>query len=107
MINKVKNEMTKKLPDLKTCIILDLIGCASYILPFFGEITDAVWAPLSGIIFYYLFGSRLGTIGGMFSFIEELLPGLDFIPTFTISYFIRNREIEKDSLSKTLLIKSR
>ncbi|MEO6453042.1 MAG: hypothetical protein ABIN97_03165 [Ginsengibacter sp.] len=84
--------MTKKLPDLKLCIILDVIGCLSYAVPFLGEFSDLVWAPLSGFIFYFIFGSRLGTMGGIFSFIEELLPGLDFIPTFTIAYFIRKNE---------------
>jgi len=96
--------MTKKLPDLKLCIILDVIGCLSYAVPFFGEFSDLVWAPLSGFIFYFLFGSRLGAMGGVFSFVEELLPGLDFIPTFTIAYFIRKREIGKDK--RTILLKS-
>ena len=88
--------MTKKLPDLKLCILLDAIGCLSYAIPFFGEFSDIIWAPLSGFIFYFLFGNRLGAMGGVFSFIEEIIPGVDFIPTFTISHFIRKREIEKN-----------
>jgi hypothetical protein len=96
--------MTKKLPSLKVCILLDAIGCLSYILPFLGEFTDLIWAPLSGFIFYFLFGNKLGAMGGVFSFFEELFPGLDFIPTFTISYFIRKREIEKTE--KQLRIRS-
>ena len=88
--------MTKKLPDLKLCILLDAIGCLSYAIPFFGEFSDIIWAPLSGFIFYFLFGNRLGAMGGIFSFIEEIIPGVDFIPTFTISHFIRKREIEKN-----------
>ncbi len=75
-----------------------------YAVPVLGEFSDAVWAPLSGFIFYFLFGSRLGAMGGVFSFVEELLPGLDFIPTFTIWYFIRKREIEKDSKSTMLKV---
>ena len=94
--------MTKKLPDLKLCIILDVIGCLSYAIPFLGEFSDLVWAPLSGFIFYFLFGSRLGAMGGIFSFIEEILPGFDFIPTFTISYFIRKREIDRNNKLSTL-----
>jgi hypothetical protein len=89
--------MIKKLPSLKLCILLDAIGCLSYVAPFLGELTDVIWAPISGLVFYFLFGKRLGAMGGIFSFIEELFPGLDFIPTFTISYFIRKREIEKDN----------
>lgn len=85
------------LPSLTTCLILDAIGCASYIVPFFGEFIDLVWAPISGIIFYFLFGKRLGLFGGAFSFVEELLPGLDILPTFTIAWFMRKREIEKEN----------
>ncbi len=96
--------MTKKLPDLKLCILFDAIGCLSYAVPFLGEFSDAVWAPLSGFIFYFLFGNRLGAMGGLFSVVEELLPGFDFIPTFTISYFIRKREIQKDSQSEGLKV---
>lgn len=83
--------MKRKLPSLKTCIILDLIGCCSYIILPFGPI----WAVISGIIFYFLFGRKFGLLGGIFSFIEELFPGIDFIPTFTIAWVIRKYEIEK------------
>ena len=96
--------MTKKLPDLKLCILLDSIGCLSYAVPFLGEFSDAIWAPLSGFIFYFLFGNRLGAMGGLFSVVEELLPGFDFIPTFTISYFIRKREIQKEAHSAQLKV---
>ena len=83
--------MKKKLPSLKTCIILDLIGCVSYILlPFV-----PVWAVISGFIFFFLFGKKFGFFGGIFSFLEELLPGIDIIPTFTIAWFIRKYEFEK------------
>lgn len=84
-------KMTRKLPDLKTCIILDVVGCVSYIVPLFGPL----WAFVSGVIFYFLFGRKFGVMGGVFSFIEELIPGVDFIPTFTIAYFIRKKELEK------------
>lgn len=96
--------MKKQLPNITTCIILDLIGCASYLLPFLGEFTDVVWAPVSGIIFYSLFGKRLGVLGGAFSFIEELLPGLDFIPTFTIAWFMRKKEMETELSLKQLKV---
>jgi hypothetical protein len=80
--------------------MLDLMGCTSYLLPFFGEAEDLLWAPLSGVIFYFMFGKRFGALGGIFSFLEEISPGLDFIPTFTIAWFIRKHEIEKVSKVK-------
>ncbi len=63
-----------------------------------------IWAPLSGIVFFSLFGKRLGVFGGMFSFVEELLPGMDFIPTFTIAWYMRKKEIEKDMADTRLRI---
>ena len=89
--------MKRKLPSLKTCILLDVIGCLSYVILPFGP----VWAFISGIIFFFMFGKKFGVFGGIFSVIEELLPGIDIIPTFTIAWFIRKHEIEK-LLSSTL-----
>jgi hypothetical protein len=86
----------KPLPSLLACLVFDFIGYASYAVPFLGEFLDIVWAPVSAIIFWNLFGFKKGFFGGMFSFVEELMPGLDFIPTFTINwalvYFKRNKE---------------
>ncbi len=65
---------------------MDLIGYASYALPGLGELGDIVWAPISAIIFYRLFGGWKGAFGGLFNFVEEMLPGLDFIPSFTIMW---------------------
>jgi hypothetical protein len=72
------------------------MGMASYLLPVIGETEDLLWAPLSAIIFYFLFGKKkFGLLGSIFSFLEEISPGLDFIPTFTIAWFIRKKETEK------------
>ncbi|HXS56975.1 MAG TPA: hypothetical protein VN726_12680 [Hanamia sp.] len=84
------------LPPIYICIVMDLIGLTSYLLPVIGETEDLIWAPVSGIIFYFLFGrKRFGMLGGILSFLEEISPGLDFIPTFTIAWFIRKYEIVK------------
>ena len=88
-------ESQRPMPSLLLCLVFDLIGYASYAVPVFGEFFDLLWAPVSAIIFWKLFGFRKGFFGGVFSFIEELSPGLDFIPTFTINwlllYFKRNK----------------
>jgi hypothetical protein len=34
-----------------------------------------------------MYKGKIGTVGGIFAFIEEALPGLDFIPTFTLTWF--------------------
>ncbi|MBL0145809.1 MAG: hypothetical protein IPP48_08655 [Chitinophagaceae bacterium] len=78
-------------PNLLFCIIMDAIGYFTYALPGLGEFGDIIWAPLSGFIFYKTFGGTKGLIGGILNAIEEALPFTDFIPSFTIMYFIQNK----------------
>ena len=82
-------------PNLGICIIMDVIGMASYIIPGWGEFADLVWAPISGFVFYKLFGGRFGLIGGVLDFLEEVLPFTDVIPSFTIAWFIRKNALDK------------
>ncbi len=88
--------MNKQQPALLLCIIMDVIGYASFALPGLGEFSDIVWAPISAYIFYKTFGGLKGTFGGIFNFVEEILPFTDFIPTFTImwiwQYFMKKQE---------------
>jgi hypothetical protein len=79
----------KKTPSLAFCIAMDLVGYASYAVPLLGEFADIIWAPLSAFIFYKTFGGKVGILGGVFNFIEEIAPGLDFIPSFTIAWFMQ------------------
>jgi len=83
-MNKLKNN-----PSLIFCLLMDVIGYATYALPFLGEFGDIVWAPVSALIFYRTFGGWKGAFGGVFNFVEELLPGFDFIPSFTIMWFMQ------------------
>ncbi|OQP61581.1 hypothetical protein [Niastella populi] len=68
------------------CVLMDFIGYASYALPVLGEFGDIIWAPISALIFFRTFGGWKGAFGGLFNFVEEILPGLDFIPSFTIMW---------------------
>lgn len=82
--------MYRRKPSLLFCLLMDMIGYASYAIPFLGEIADIIWAPLSSIIFFISFGGWKGAVGGIGNFIEELLPGTDFIPSFTIMWFLQH-----------------
>ncbi len=88
--------LQKKLftPNIAICIIMDIIGMASYILPGIAEWTDIVWAPISAFIFFTLFGGRVGKIGAVLNFLEEIIPFTDVIPSFTIAWFVRKKEID-------------
>lgn len=87
------------LPNITLCIAMDLVGMFTYLIPAFGEFADIIWAPISAMIFYKMFGGRVGMIGGVLNFLEEILPFTDIIPSFTIAWFIRKNAIEK-SLEK-------
>lgn len=68
-------------------IFMDLIGYLSYAIPGVGEIADLVWAPVSAYILARMYPGKVGKIAATVNFIEELSPGLDFIPTYTITWF--------------------
>lgn len=87
--NKPPVHNSKPLPPLWLCILLDIIGMLSYLIPGMGEWMDTIWAPISAFLFIYLFGS---TKGAIIAFLEEALPFTDIIPTFTITYFIRRNK---------------
>lgn len=90
--------MNNKQPTLIFCILMDLIGYATYAIPGIGEFGDIIWAPISAIIFFKTFGGWKGAFGGIFNFVEEILPETDFIPTFTIvwmwKYFANKQELK-------------
>ena len=76
----------RKQPSLIFCIFMDLMGSGSFVIPILGELIDVIWAPLSAMVFLYTFGIKKGKAGSIFNFIEEILPGTDFIPSFTIMW---------------------
>ena len=86
--------------SLLLCIVMDALGYATYALPGIGEYADIVWAPVSAFIFYKTFGGTRGAFGAVFNFAEEILPGTDFIPSFTImwiwQYFTARTKTKKE-----------
>ncbi len=79
--------MKKKYVKLLLCLLFDAIGYLSYVVLGLGEWIDVVWAPLAAWLNYRLFKDDAGTGGAIFTFIEEALPGTDFIPSFTLTWF--------------------
>lgn len=67
-------------------LLLDGIGMLSYFFPGFGETTDVVWAPLSAYLMTKLYEGKEGKVAGIISFVEEAIPGIDFIPTFSLMW---------------------
>lgn len=69
----------------------------SFVIPFVGEFGDMVWAPLSGWIMTRMYKGTTGKIAGAVTFIEEILPGVDIIPSFTLMWIYASF-IEKDKM---------
>ncbi|WP_340198711.1 hypothetical protein [Ascidiimonas sp. W6] len=67
-------------------LFFDALGYVSFILPGIGEFTDVIWAPVSGWLMTRLYKGKSGQIAGAITFIEEALPGLDIIPSFTLMW---------------------
>jgi len=81
-------------------ILFDLIGMASYLGGPFTVVTDIIWAPVTLYIMTKMYPSKIGVTTGIFSAIEELTPGLDIIPTFTITWFL-SRILNPEKPSKS------
>lgn len=80
--------MKEKYKLLLLGILIDALGVvsSSWIFPIFGDITDVIWAPLSAYMMTRLYKGKAGKIAGVVTFIEEAIPGLDIIPSFTIMW---------------------
>ncbi|MAD97363.1 MAG: hypothetical protein CMB99_08565 [Flavobacteriaceae bacterium] len=76
--------MKSKYQKLVLSLILDAIGFIP--IPAF----DFVWAPLSGYIMTRMYKGQKGKIAGVINFVEEILPFLDIIPTFTLMWIYVN-----------------
>jgi hypothetical protein len=93
-INGSKHDK-KKYRLLVISIVLDIVGVMTYAVPFFGEFFDLIWAPLSALLVWIIYRRSYGSLGGIFSFFEEILPGVDIIPTFTIMWFVKYYFVEE------------
>lgn len=85
--NPVQPVKSDKKSKLILSLLFDGIGMLSYVVPVFAEVTDLVWAPISGILLITMYRGTIGKLAGVFGFIEELVPFIDFLPTFTITWF--------------------
>jgi hypothetical protein len=93
--NKQVDTVNNKNRDLFLGILFDGIGMVSFTIPFLGELSDVVWAPLSSFLMMWMYKGNIGKIAGTVSFIEEIIPFTDVIPSFTLTW-IYNYWINKE-----------
>jgi hypothetical protein len=76
----------KRTRNLLLGLLFDGIGMSSLLFPGLGDLLDVIWAPLAGWLMTRMYKGKIGQAAGVVTFVEELVPGLDVIPTFTIMW---------------------
>jgi hypothetical protein len=100
-LNRKYNQ--RKKTHLIISVIVDLLGMASYLIPILGELTDIIYAPISGMAIFLMYKQNptAGILGGLFGASEELFVG-DFIPTATLMW-IYTYKLNNEKTLKTLI----
>ena len=90
----MKFDTSNKYKILGYSLVFDALGYLSFIFPPF----DIVWAPAAGYLMTKLYKGKIGKIAGVITFIEEALPLMDVIPTFTLMWLYTYVFKSKDSV---------
>ncbi|MCD0469023.1 hypothetical protein [Flavobacterium sp. JAS] len=78
-----KDDRTRK---LLLGLLLDEIGMISFTIPLLGEFSDVIWAPVAAFIMTKMYKGRVGKVAGVLTFLEEIIPFTDVIPSFTLTW---------------------
>lgn len=89
------SESTKN-KNLFLGILFDAIGMLSFTVPLVGEFSDVIWAPVAAYLMTRMYKGTAGKVGGVVTFLEEIFPFTDFIPSFTLMW-VYNYVIKKES----------
>lgn len=78
-------------------LLLDGIGMISFSIPLIGEFSDVIWAPIAAFIMTRMYKGRVGKVASVLTFVEEIIPFTDVIPSFTLTwiytyYFVKEEE---------------
>ncbi|PKA96518.1 hypothetical protein B0O79_0153 [Flavobacteriaceae bacterium MAR_2009_75] len=90
-----------KYKNLFMGLLFDGIGMLSFAIPLIGDFSDIIWAPLAAWLMTRMYKGKVGQGAGIITFLEEIIPGLDVIPTFTIMWFYTY--VFKKSAQKTTI----
>jgi hypothetical protein len=67
-------------------LAFDALGMATYAIPFVGPFLDFLWAPFAAKKMSEMYPGKKGKVASALVFLEEILPGTDIIPTFTLMW---------------------
>lgn len=82
VLNRTQTSRFVKRTKLLVGILFDLIGMTPTIFPPLA----LLWAPFSALVLAAMYKGTTGKAAGIFDFVEELIPVVDFIPTFTLTW---------------------
>ena len=82
-IRATNDEMIKK---LLLGLLFDGIGMISFSIPLLGEFSDVIWAPIAAFIMTRMYKGRVGKMASILTFVEEIIPFTDIIPSFTLTW---------------------
>lgn len=82
-------------------LLFDALGMVSLLIPGIGPALDLVWAPVAGWLMTRMYPGKGGRAAAFLTFAEEILPGTDVVPTFTLmwvyTFLIRKKAVAKAS----------
>lgn len=85
---------------LRTGLCYDAIGMISMAFPVVGPFLDMVWAPFSAKKMIEMYPGKKGKVMAVVSFLEEILPFTDIVPTFTLMWlytFVWSSQVSDES----------
>ena len=94
---KMKTLNNPHFPSLLACVIFDAISCIGLFMSQYQTLFKIIWAPLSALIYFRLYGGKIGFFGGAGCFVEESSDYGFTIPMFTITWFAKARVISKNA----------
>ncbi|KUJ59970.1 hypothetical protein AR687_20325 [Flavobacteriaceae bacterium CRH] len=87
-----------KIQKLILGLLFDGIGMLSFSILGLGEFSDIIWAPIAAFIMSRMYKGRVGKVAGFLTFVEEIIPFTDIIPSFTLTwiytYFFQRQDFE-------------
>lgn len=82
-VRAANDDMVKK---LLLGLLFDGIGMISFSIPLLGEFSDVIWAPVAAFLMTRMYKGRVGRAASILTFVEEIIPFTDIIPSFTITW---------------------
>lgn len=82
-IEKIQDNRINK---LLLGLLFDGIGMLSFSIPYLGEFSDVIWAPIAAFLMAKMYKGRVGRVASVLTFVEEIIPFTDVIPSFTMTW---------------------